>query len=92
MDTHTFPRTDLAELLKDVVLPYKNIPKPQGFDIFTQGLARTGVEPRHIGNQCMCLADETRNNAQNASEPEYHSQEKSDADSLAVEPDLEQEI
>ena len=90
VDGHTFPRTDLAELLEYVVLPcHQDIPKPRGLDIFTQGLARIGAEPRHIGNHCIRLAVETGNNTQNAMEPEYDSQEDSDVDSLAVEPDLE---
>ena len=76
IDGHTFPRTDLAELLEYVVLPYhKDITKPQGLDIFTQGLARIGAEPRHIGNQCIRLVVETGNNAQNAMELEHDSQE-----------------
>ena len=90
VDGHTFPRTNLAELLEYVVLPYhKDIPKPRGLDIFTQRLARIDTEPRHIGNQCIRLAVEIRNKAQNAMELEYDSQEESDEDSLAVEPDLE---
>ena len=49
---HTFPRTDLAELLEFAVLPcHKDIPKPRGLDIFTQRLARIGAEPRRKGNQ-----------------------------------------
>ena len=73
-----------------MVLPHhKDIPKPRGSDIFTQELARVSAEPRHIGSQCICLAVKTGNNAQNAMEFEYDSQEKSDADSMAVEPDLE---
>ena len=89
VDGHTFPRTDLAELIEYVVLPYhKDIPKSRGLDIFTQGIARIGAEPRHIGNQCTCLAVETGNNAQNATELENDSQEESDANSMAVEPDL----
>ena len=93
VDGHTFPRTDLAELLEYVVLPYhKGIPKPLGLDIFTQGLARIGAEPRHTGNQCIHLAVETRNNALHAMELEYDSQEESDVDGLAVEPDLEPRV
>ena len=42
-----------------------------------------------MGNQCICLAVETKHNAQNAMEPEYDSQEESHADSLAVETDFE---
>ena len=69
VDGHTFPRTDLAELLEYVVLPYhKDIPKLRGLVIFTQRLARIGAEPRHIGNQCIRLAGETGNNAQIAME------------------------
>ena len=90
VDRHTFLRTDLAELLEYVVLPYhKDIPKHRRLDIFTQGLACIGAEPRHIGNQCIRLTVETISNAQNAMELEYDSQEKSDADTLAIEPDLE---
>ena len=59
VDGHTFPRADLAELLEYVVLPYhKDIPRPRGSDIFTWGLARIGAEPRHMGNQCICLVVE----------------------------------
>ena len=36
----------------------------------------------------MRLVAETGNNTQNALEPEYDSQEESDADSLTVEPDI----
>ena len=73
-----------------MVPPYhKDIPKPRGLDIFTQGLASTGAEPRHIGNQCILLSVKTGNNAQNAMELEYDSQEESDADSVVVEPNLE---
>ena len=69
VDGHTFPRTDLAELLEYVVFPYhKDIPKPRGLDICIQGLARIGVEPRHIGNQCIRLVVETGSNTQNALE------------------------
>ena len=83
----------MSELLKYVILPYhKDIPKSRGLDIFTHGLARIGAQPKHIGNQCIRLAVETGNNAQNAMELEYDSQKESDADSLAVEPDLELEI
>ena len=57
--------------------------------MFTQGLARIGAEPRHIGNQCILLAVETGNNTQKAVELEYDNQEECYADSLAVEPDLE---
>ena len=75
VDGHTFPRTDLAERLEYVVLPYhKDIPEPRGLDVFTQGLAHTGAEPRHIVNQCIRLAVEIGNNAQNAMELEYDSQ------------------
>ena len=81
---------DLAELLEYVVLPYrKDICKPRGLDIFTQELARIGAEPRHIGNHCIRLAFETGNNAQDAMELEYDSQEESDANSMTMEPDLE---
>ena len=74
VDGHTFPRMDLTELLEYVVLPYhKDIPKPRGLDIFSQGLPRNGAEPRHIGNQCIRLAVETGNIAQNAMEPQYDS-------------------
>ena len=80
----------MAELLEHVVLPYhKDILKPQGLGISTQGPARIGAEPRHIRNQCICLAVETGNNAQNAMKLEYDGQEECDADSLVVEPDLE---
>ena len=128
-----------------MVLPcHKDIAKPRGLDRFTQGRARIGAEPRHIGNpgfllekiffktigycfycsfycffenfrmvkcllggksrfgghppappvaesqnQCICLAVETGNSAQNAMELEYESQEEPDVDSMAVEPDLE---
>ena len=90
VDGQTFKRTDLAELLEYVVLPFhKDICKPRGLDIFTQGIARIGAEPRHIGNQCTCMAVETGNNAQNAMELKYDSQEESDVDSMAVQPDLE---
>ena len=86
VDGHTLRRTDLAELLKYAVLPYhKDIPKPRRIDIFTQELARLSAEPRRIGNQCIRLAAETGNNAQNAMEPGYGGQEESDADGLAVE-------
>ena len=44
VDGHKFPRTDLAELLEYVVLLYrKDILKPKGLDIFTQGLSRIGA-------------------------------------------------
>ena len=90
VEGHTFLRMDMAELLEYVVLLYpKDIPKPQGLDIFVQGPARIGAEPRHIENQCIHLAVETENNAQNAMELEYDSQEEPDADTLAIEPDLE---
>ena len=46
VDRHTLPGRDLAELLEYTVLPYhKDIPKPQGLDIFVKGLARIGAEP-----------------------------------------------
>ena len=84
------PKTNLAELLEYVVLPYHNdVPNPRGLDIFAQGPAVIGTEPRHIENQCIRMAVETENNAQNGMEPEYHSQEASDAYSLTAEPDLE---
>ena len=90
VDGHILPRTDFAEILEYVVLPYyKDIPKPRGLDIFIQRLTRIGAEPRHIENQCIRLAVETGNNAQSALEPEYDSPEESDADSLTVELDLE---
>ena len=80
----------MDELLEYVVLPYyKDIPKPRGLDIFTQGLARIGAKPRHTRNHCIFLAVETGNNTQNEMELEYDSQEESDADSIAVESDLE---
>ena len=45
---------DLAELLEYLVLTYhKDIPRPQSLDIFTQGLACIGAEPRQKGNQCI---------------------------------------
>ena len=72
-----------------VLLYHKDIPKPRGLDIFAQRLARIGAKPRHIGNQCIRLAVEIGNNAQNAMEFEYDSQEESDVETLAVEPDLE---
>ena len=90
VDGHTFSRTDLAELLEYVVLPYhKDIPKPRGLYIFTQELACIDAEPRHIGNQCIRLVVEKENNTQNPLEPGYDSQEESDADSSTVEPDIE---
>ena len=56
MDIHS-QKTDLAELLEYVVLPYhKDILKPRGLDTFTQGLARNGAKPRHIENQCISFA------------------------------------
>ena len=89
VDGYAFSRMDLAELLEYVVLPYhKDTFKPQSLDIFTQGLACTGAEPRQKGSQCIRLPVETRNNAQNGMELEYDSQEEPDADSLVVEPDL----
>ena len=85
VDGHTLPGMDLAELLEYAVLPYhKDIPKHRGLDTFTIGLASIGAEPRHTGNQCIHLVVETSKNAQNALEPEYHSQEESDPDSLTV--------
>ena len=87
---HTLPGTDLAELLEYAVLPYhKDIPKPRAIDSFTEGLARIGAEPRHIGNQCIRLVVGTGNNTQNALEPEYDSQKKSDAIQAEAEPDIE---
>ena len=72
VDGRTFPRTDLVERLENVVLPYrKDIPKPRGLDILTQGLTGIGAGPRQIGNQCIGLAVETGNNAQDAMELEY---------------------
>ena len=80
VDGHTVPNTDIAELLEYAVLPYhKHIPKPQGLDIFTNGLANVGVEARYIGNQCVRLVVETGKNRHDRS---YH-------DSLEVEPDNE---
>ena len=73
-----------------MVLPYhKDIPKPRGLDIFSQGLACIGAVPSHRGSVYIRLAVETGNNAQNAMELEYDSHEESDAHSMAVEPDLE---
>ena len=84
MDGHTIPNTDLAELLEYCVLPYnKNIPKPNGHDLFVEGLCRIGVDPRHLGNQCVRLVVESANNA--SSEP----QADSASSSLVVEPDEE---
>ena len=40
-------------------------------------------------NKCISLAVQTGNDTQNALEPEYDSQEESDANSLTVEPDME---
>ena len=63
VDGHALLRTNLAQLLEYVVLPYHlDISKPRGLDIFTRGLARIGAEPRHIGNQCVCLVDEKGDN------------------------------
>ena len=60
VDGHTIPNTDVAEILEYCVLPYhKDIPKRHGLDLFTQGLCRIGVDPRHLGNQCVRLATET---------------------------------
>ena len=42
-----------------------------------------------MGNQCIRLAVKIGDNAKNAMEPQYDSQDKSDADSLPVEQDLE---
>ena len=66
--------------------------KPLGLDIFAEGLALIGAEPRHIRNQCIRLVVETGNDTQNALERECDSQEKSDADSLTVEPDMEPRV
>ena len=40
-------------------------------DTFTKRFARTGAQPEKILNQCRRLVVETRNNTQNALEPEY---------------------
>ena len=60
-------------------LPYhKEIPEPRCPDILAKRLARIGAEHRHIGNQCIRLVVERENNAQNALEPVYDSQEEFD--------------
>ena len=47
-DGHTLPKAELDELFAYVVLPYhKDIPKPQGLDMFTLGRPRIRTEPRH---------------------------------------------
>ena len=51
---------------------------------------KTSVKPRR--NQCICLVVEKGNDTQNALERECDSQEKSDADSLTVEPDMEPRV
>ena len=75
VDGYTCPGMDLAELLEYVVLPYhKDIPKPRGLDIFTEGLARIIAEPSHMGNQSIRLVAETGNDTL---EPKYYGQKES---------------
>lgn len=84
LDGHTIPNTDIAELLEYVVLPYhKDIPKPQGIDNFIEGLSDIGVDPRHIGNQCVRLVVESKNEVAQSMDDSY-------PDSLVVEPDVNQ--